>query len=72
MNTPPTTPLLAVVPSADNLSAAILAALPTLRRPRYIKLPLDKLNSTELTVLAAQPLVLSVDAAALAFEAPSV
>ena len=73
MNTPPLTPLLAVVLSSDNLSAAIQFALPTLRRPRHIKMPFN----TPVTVLTAPDAdapgadgpVLAVDAAAFAFEA---
>ena len=67
MNTPPTTPLLAVVPCSENLSAAIQFALPTLRRPRHIKLPREQ-PKTELTVLAAA--APGADGPALALEAP--
>ena len=73
MNTPPQSPLLAIVPSSDNLSAAIHAALPTLRRPRYIKMPFN----TPLTVLTALDAeapgvdgpVLAADATVFAFDA---
>ena len=74
MNTPLTTPLLAVVPCSENLSAAIQFALPTLRRPRIMKLPLEKPRTTLTAPDAAAPgadgPALAVDAAELAFEAP--
>jgi len=59
----------------QTLSAGVHAALATpfekaltLRRPRYVQLPLHNLAAADLTVLAEDPSVLAADAAVFAFE----